>query len=135
MAKVQKTETCWLWTAGKIPDGYGSFWGDAHKVVLAHRFAYEKLVGPIPDGLVLDHLCRNRACVNPDHLEPVTSRENTMRSPVAPAAVESRQTHCLRGHALSGPNVYVNPNNRKRFCRTCKSMRSRAYYLAKQAAS
>lgn len=78
-AKVDKTETCWLWTAAiRRRSGYGVFSHQA-RTMLAHRFAYELLVGPIPDGLVIDHLCRVRHCVNPDHLEPVTQRENLRR--------------------------------------------------------
>ena len=72
-AKVDKTDDCWLWTANRTNAGYGHFWLD-RRMVLAHRFAYELLIGPIPDGLTLDHLCRVRACVNPAHLEAVTNR-------------------------------------------------------------
>ena len=76
-SKVNKTDTCWIWTAAKNQDGHGRF---RHgRLVLAHRFAYELLVGPIPKGLDLDHLCQNPACVNPAHLEPVTRKENTRR--------------------------------------------------------
>src|SRR5580698_2584776 len=74
---VEKTESCWNWKGGKT-NGYGCF--QIAKVNFrAHRLAYELLRGPIPTGLHLDHLCRNRSCVNPDHLEPVTQRENTLR--------------------------------------------------------
>jgi hypothetical protein len=76
--KVNKTETCWLWTAAKTWDGYGRFkLNKTH--VLSHRFAYELLKEKIPNGLQLDHLCKVRDCLNPDHLEPVTSQENTKR--------------------------------------------------------
>ena len=76
-AKVDKTETCWLWTGGQSA-GYGRFGFKGRPNLGAHRFAYELLVGPIPPGLDLDHLCRVRNCVNPDHLEPVTRRENLL---------------------------------------------------------
>jgi hypothetical protein len=77
-SKVEKTETCWLWTASKDRAGYGWFGKDG-TATKAHRWAYESLVGPIPEDLVIDHLCRVRNCVRPDHLEPVTVAENTRR--------------------------------------------------------
>jgi hypothetical protein len=86
-SKVQKTATCWWWTGGKRGKygGFGRYTphhrqnGQAGRQVMAHRFAYERLVGPIPEGLVLDHLCSNHLCVNPAHLEPVTVMENSRR--------------------------------------------------------
>lgn len=72
---------CHIWAAARIHTGYGRFWADG-RMVQAHRYAYENVVGPIPDGLGLDHLCRVRACVNPFHLEPVTQAENLRRSPL-----------------------------------------------------
>lgn len=75
-------DTCWLWTASRTPEGYGQF-GAEKRRILAHRFSYELSVGPIPEGLELDHLCRNRGCVRPDHLQPVTRQENARRSPLA----------------------------------------------------
>lgn len=121
-AKVNKTETCWLWTA-VIVGGYGKFWLDRH--VGAHRFCYELLVGPVPDGLVLDHLCRVRHCVNPDHLEPVTHRENVSRG-VGPTAINSQKTHCKRGHPFTKENTGFmrrwkegDGTSLSRFCKTC----------------
>ena len=78
MAKVDKTETCWLWTGALAPNGYGVGW-NGERTRQAHRLVYELLVGPIPEGKHLDHLCCVRNCVNPDHLEPVTQAENNRR--------------------------------------------------------
>lgn len=119
---VEPTGFCWYWTNKPHPDGYGQFKVDG-KVVRAHRWAYENLVGPIPDGLVLDHLCCNTICVNPDHLEPVTSEENTRRGQLW--RVNGQKTHCPQGHPYSGDNLYVKPDGR-RVCRTCKNDQQRA---------
>lgn len=78
-SKVNKTDTCWLWTRCRDGHGYGQFVLRDQKKVLAHRFAYELVVGPIPEGLDIDHLCRVRLCCNPAHLEPVTRSENLYR--------------------------------------------------------
>lgn len=109
--------SCWVWTAHRGPAGYGTFGITSRHRVLAHRFAYEKMVGPIPEGLQLDHLCRNRACVNPAHLEPVTCRTNLLRGDTFQAA-NAAKTHCLRGHPLSGNNLSI--VLKRRICRTCK---------------
>lgn len=109
-SKVDADGDCWVWTAARYHDGYGQF--DRFR---AHRWAYERLVGPIPDGLQLDHLCRNRACVNPDHLEPVTNDENMARSPIHNRA----KTHCKRGHAFTPENTYLLPRDGGRKCRAC----------------
>lgn len=89
MPKVKVTEGCWNWTAATNEKGYGVFRLRARRNQLAHGASYEHFVGPVPDGLVLDHLCENPRCVRPDHLEPVTNAENRRRA---------RVTHCLRGH-------------------------------------
>ena len=113
---------CWLWTASLDGRGYGQFTldsGPPPTLVRAHRFAYEQTVGPIPEGLELDHLCRVRRCVNPAHLEPVTRREN-MRRGEGRAADQARRTHCIRGHPLAGENLYVTTDGARQ-CRTCRS--------------
>lgn len=134
--KIQISDGCWEWTGlinaegyGTIPRGGGQYSGTRFNL-LAHRLVYELLVGPIPEGLQLDHLCRVRNCVNPAHLEPVTQRENTMRSPIAPAAINARKTHCPRGHPY---DVVRYPLNRspERGCRRCARAATAAYRLRK----
>ncbi|WP_234039914.1 HNH endonuclease signature motif containing protein [Micromonospora coerulea] len=110
---------CMLWLAARQGDGYGHF-KVAGRMVRAHRFGYEMWVGPIPNGLHLDHLCRVRSCVAPGHLEPVTNRENILRGE-APTARQSRQTHCRNGHPLAGDNLVRSAAARgQRVCRTCR---------------
>lgn len=126
-AKVDRRnpDECWEWTGAKNLGGYGSIHvgprGSAR--LAAHRLAYELLIGPIPDGLCLDHLCRNRACVNPAHLEPVTNRENILRGTGATAR-HARQTHCKRGHPFDEANTaWEHPSVRaqpRRACRICR---------------
>ncbi|UYL87860.1 HNH endonuclease [Gordonia phage Malisha] len=115
---------CWIWQAA-TQQGYGVFWlnGKQHK---AHRVSYEMHRGPIPNDLQLDHLCRVRACVNPDHLDPVTPRVNTLRS-FGVTALRARQTHCIHGHEFTAENTYVYAG-RKRGCLTCRRKRSRDWH-------
>lgn len=116
---------CWIWIGGIQSGGYGHVVDKRprdekrHRMMLAHRFVYEELVGPIPDGLHLDHLCRVRPCVNPEHLEPVTVLENNLRS------AHCNKTHCKHGHALTGENSYV--QGRSRECRTCRRIQQRRF--------
>jgi hypothetical protein len=116
--KVDKTDTCWLWTGHVSKWGYGEtgmrIRPTASGTKLAHRISYELLVGPIPEGLHLDHLCRVRHCVNPEHLEPVTAKENTERG-----LHGVLRTHCLRGHELTPDNVRNIKADGARRCRTC----------------
>jgi hypothetical protein len=95
---VEKTDTCWNWTGCHRDDGYGYFhvWKGIHE--RAHVFSYQIAKGLVPKGLELDYLCRNRGCVNPDHLEAVTRRENLMRSPIAMPAINARKKTCPKGH-------------------------------------
>ena len=113
--KVEITESCWLWTAGRVWNGYGRF-KVAGRHVYAHRFAYELLDGPIPDGLQLDHLCRVRHCVNPAHLELVTNRENSLRGESF-SAINAAKTHCPQGHPLTPENLV--PSALRRGSRAC----------------
>lgn len=127
-AKVNRTDTCWLWTAAiAMPQGYGLFFTSGKRRAYAHRLAYELLVGPIPEGLELDHLCRVPVCVNPAHLEAVTPRENFLRS-THPSALTHRGT-CKRGHSTD--DMYVSPKGH-RMCRPCQRMRGNQAYAGKR---
>lgn len=112
---------CWMWTGAKTTAGYGTF-SPRGKSVYAHRYSYEQFVGPIPRGLELDHLCRNPACVNPDHLEAVTQRTNVLRSRSF-SAQNAVKTHCSKGHEFSPDNTWTSKRN-QRNCITCHRRRS-----------
>lgn len=122
--KVDKRgpDECWPWRACKDEKGYGHFNSGAGGSILAHRFSYELLVGPIPKGLTIDHVkargCTRKNCVNPAHLEPVTNKVNTLRSD-GPTARQARQTHCKRGHEFNERNTYRNVRSGSRQCREC----------------
>lgn len=126
LPKVNKTDTCWLWGGDKNQGGYGIFhWRGKHGV--AHRFAYESFIGPIPKGLKLDHLCRVRDCVNPAHLEPVTQQENCKRGETGRISGDrnAAKTHCKQGHEFSKENTDYYKNKPGRRCRTCHRIRER----------
>lgn len=109
---------CWEWTGSHNGQGYGRFYLDGKKVY-THRYAYEQTNGPIPDGLVIDHLCRNPKCCNPEHLEPVTVSENALRG--LTGKTERRlKTHCKRGHEYNTENTAIRAG--KRFCRACQKI-------------
>lgn len=109
----EPTSGCWLWTAYVSPDGYGRFRADQTRGTAAHRWAYERHVGPIPPTHEIDHLCHVRCCVNPAHLEPVTHRENVARSN-GMAVRNAAKTECPKGHPYDATT-----SRGERFCRTC----------------
>jgi HNH endonuclease len=122
--KVQKTDSCWLWTGSIEANGYGRF--RAPNKVSAHRFSYETFVGHISSGLVIDHLCRVRNCVNPEHLEAVTHLENVRRG--NSGLNQKLKTHCPQNHEYNEVNTYfaVRSNgNKSRHCRVCNRNRAK----------
>lgn len=122
MARIEISEEgCWEWRAYRKPNGYGQFYvhtsrrsPGGRRPSYAHRVAYEHFVGPIPQGLEIDHLCRNRGCANPDHLEAVTRSVNMRRGETTSGA-NARKTHCPKGHPYDGVN-----NRGERICKRCK---------------
>lgn len=124
--KVNKTNTCWLWTAGRFgrDQEYGCFYLTGGRIAIgAHIWSYVQKFGPIKDGLVLDHLCRQTLCVNPDHLEPVTHQVNILRG-VGLASQEAKQTHCKYGHSLADAHLVGKPDRLRRDCRQCRINRN-----------
>lgn len=132
LAKVVQTTDCWQWTGAIDPSGYGRFCDAVGRMDYAHRWSYAHYVGPIPAGFDIDHTCHDgaclltkrqcphRSCVNPAHLAPATRRANLLRGNTVTAA-RAAQTHCLRGHPLSGPNLWTYRGTRH--CRACWSVR------------
>jgi hypothetical protein len=121
---------CWLWS-GATSKGYGVIGDGKYKVRATHRVVWEALVGPIPDGMELDHLCRVRNCCNPDHLEPVPPVENQRRGLVNQY---KRRSHCSLGHEYTPENTYTSPTG-TRYCRICKRRRNREDKAAKRLAA
>lgn len=120
-AKISVTPSgCWLWTGAANSKGYGQV-GVRGVSRSTHRVAYELLVGPIPDGLQIDHLCRVRLCCNPSHLEPVTHMENHMRRP------DVHKSHCIHGHEMTPENTIVKNfrGSVRRNCRVCANAQRR----------
>ena len=126
---------CWNWLAHRDCDGYGTFQLTSKRKVRAHRLSYEMTIENIPEGKVIDHLCRNPGCVNPYHMEVVTNRENILRG-MGPAAQNSRKTLCKRGHPLEGDNLLITfLRMGYRACKTCHRLRIREYRRIKKALS
>lgn len=122
--KLDPGTGCHVWQGTlKGGTGYGGFWFG--RPMSAHVYAYVRKYGPVPAGLVLDHfVCSRRSCVNPDHMRPVTQRENSLRCD-SPAAANAGRTHCTRGHEFSPENTYIRKDNGGRVCRVCSNLRKR----------
>lgn len=123
--KVQKTDECWFWTAAKDEAGYGRFWMTG-KLRRAHKASYEAVFGLVPADLILDHLCRHTDCVNPFHLDPTTSEENTRRGHSLIAG-HAAKTVCKRGHLFDEENTYQIPGGGRK-CKICQLMVQRRRY-------
>ena len=129
-SKVHKTDFCWVWTAFINPDGYGIFGigsrtDGSRRIIHAHRWIYLQTYGSIPDGYEIDHLCKNRACVRPDHLEAVSHKVNSQRADLSGNGEWQRiKTHCPQGHPYTPENTHTYRGMKK--CRTCDKLRHQA---------
>lgn len=128
-AKVEKSPGCWLWTGARAPTGYGVL-NVGGTPFYAHRFSCALAGVTLKRGLTIDHLCRNRGCVNPAHLEQVTAQENILRG-TSPSAAYAEQLACSRGHEFAGANLRINPDG-ERVCRACHRARNKAATQRKQ---
>lgn len=124
--KVEKTPECWIWKASKNCHGYGKFW-TGEREIGAHRFSYFLANGSLDKEKVIDHKCRNRACVNPDHLREVTHRINCIKNSTSPPAINSLMKKCKRGHEFSHRDA-----NGKRACKECMVIRTQKYQKGKE---
>jgi hypothetical protein len=122
---------CWEWMGSKNRDGYGHVWLNG-RLRSAHQMTYEHFVGPVPEGLELDHLCRNPACANYEHLEPVPHRVNVLRG-AGVSAVHAVKTHCIHGHEFTPENTYIGRRG-NRSCRECTLISVKASYLRRKEA-
>lgn len=136
---MHRENTCWVWDGAVTKDGYGKTFimiGKYQKNILAHRLSYQVFVGDIPEGLTLDHLCRVKSCINPDHLQPVTMAENLLRAKTIPTTINANKTHCKNGHPFDDENTihYINKKNGRpaRGCKICHKFSNRKHALIRR---
>lgn len=119
---------CWLWGGFIDKDGYGMFSakiGSKKTTLRAHRAVYEDMIGMIPPGLTIDHLCEVRRCINPEHLKPATNRQNVLRSKKSVAGINVRKSRCVNGHDFDRANTYIRLTG-GRMCRKCRTIKERS---------
>lgn len=127
-SKTKRVGDCLEWQGSKYQNGYGKI---GRVGIMAHRIAYELIKGEIPTDMCLDHLCKNRLCVNPDHLEIVSLVENVMRGN-SQHAKNARKTHCKHGHEFTTENTYIHPTRGSRLCRECRKVNHKKYIEKKE---